>query len=65
MDLKDEDSVDPQDFNHILWKGMMGKKPYPSTPTGADLRGNRAELLERYRRSLKQKAAQEPKKGSD
>jgi len=31
----------------------MGNKPYPATPTGMDLRQNREELLERYRRSLK------------
>ena len=45
MDFKDEDEVDPRDFNHILWKGLMGKKPYPEAPTGLDLRENRAEFL--------------------
>jgi hypothetical protein len=35
----------------------MGNRPYPAKPTGADLRQNRAELLARYRRSLKQKTA--------
>jgi DNA-binding beta-propeller fold protein YncE len=54
MDFKDEDRVDPADFNHILWKGLMGKKPYPAVPTRIDLRENREELLARYRRSLKQ-----------
>jgi YVTN family beta-propeller protein len=57
MNFKDEDRVDPLDFNHILWKGLMGNRPYPAKPTGADLRQNRAELLARYRRSLKQKTA--------
>jgi DNA-binding beta-propeller fold protein YncE len=65
MDFTDADRVDPGDFNRILWKGMMGGKPYPAAPTGLDLRQNRAELLARYRRSLKQKAAQEQKKGAD
>ena len=39
------------DFNRILWKGLMGNKPYPAAPTGMDLRQNREELLARYRRS--------------
>ena len=58
MDFTTEDRVDPEDFNRILWKGLMGNKPYPATPTGMDLRQNREELLARYRQSLKQKAAQ-------
>jgi YVTN family beta-propeller protein len=57
MDFKDEDRVDPLDFNHILWKGLMGNRPYPAKPTGVDLRQNRAELLARFRRSLKQRKA--------
>ena len=39
----------------------MGNKPYPAKPTGMDLRQNRKALLAKYRRSLKQKAAQAPK----
>ena len=61
MDFDDADLVDPHDFNRILWKGLMGNKPYPATPTGLDLRENREELLARYRRSMKKKAAAEPK----
>ncbi|HZM10048.1 MAG TPA: hypothetical protein VFC15_07545, partial [Candidatus Limnocylindrales bacterium] len=57
MDFKDEDRVDPEDFNRILWKGLMGRKPYPEATAGTDLRENREELLARYRRSLKEKAA--------
>ena len=57
MDFKDEDRVDPLDFNQILWKGMVGNRPYPAKPTGQDLRQNRVELLDRYRRSLKRKTA--------
>lgn len=52
MDFEAEDRVDPQDFNQILWKGLKGKKPYPSSTTGKDLRQNRKELLERYRKSM-------------
>ena len=65
MDFTDADRLDGEDFNRILWKGLMGNKPYPAKTTGLDLRQNRAELLARYRRSLKQKAALEPKKGTD
>ena len=53
MDFEAEDRVDPLDFNHILWKGMMGKQPYPGAPAKIDLRENRAALLARYRKSLK------------
>lgn len=52
MDFDEEDEVDPRDFNHVLWKGLMGNSPYPAAPTGADLRENRAELLERHRKAL-------------
>jgi len=45
LDFTDADRVDAGAFNRILWKGMMGRKPYPAAPTGADLRSNRAELL--------------------
>ncbi len=58
MDFTTEDRLDPAGFNGILWKGLMGNKPYPAAPTGLDLRQNREELLARYRRSLKQEAAQ-------
>jgi len=64
MDFTDADRVDAADYNRILWKGLMGDKPYPTASTGLDLRQNRAELLARYWRSLKQPAAQAPKKGT-
>jgi len=44
---------------------MMGNRPYPATPTGLDRRQNRADLLERYRKSLKQEPASEPKKAKN
>jgi hypothetical protein len=53
MDFEAEDRVDPLDFNHILWKGIMGKRPYPDQPTKIDMRQNRAALLARYRKSLR------------
>ena len=61
MDFTDADRVDAGAFNRILWKGMMGNKPYPAAPTGTDLRQNREELLARCRQSLKQKPSTAPK----
>jgi hypothetical protein len=58
LDFTDADLVEPGDFNRILWKGIMGKQPYPETPTGLDLRQNRAQLLQRYRQSLDEKTKQ-------
>jgi hypothetical protein len=63
MDFDNEDRVDPKDFNRILWKGLMGSKPYPAATTGLDLRTNRDALLARYRRSLKQNAPRITKAG--
>jgi hypothetical protein len=60
MDFTDADRVDGGVFNRILWKGMMGDKPYPAAPTGKDLRQNREKLLADYRRSVTQKTAQNP-----
>ena len=54
MDFDAEDLVDPHDFNHILWKGLMGNRPYPAKTTGLDLRQNREAMLARYRRASKQ-----------
>jgi len=64
-DFSDADKFDSSDFNEILWKGIMGDKPYPGKPTGLDLRQNRAELLESYRLSLRQKAPGRAKKGTE
>ncbi len=57
MDFNDADRVDGANFNRILWKGLMGDKPYPTAPTGIDLRQNREKLLADYQRSLKQESA--------
>ena len=45
MDFSVEDRIDFNSYNHILWRGLMGDKPYRETPSGLDLRQNRAELL--------------------
>jgi hypothetical protein len=65
MDFTTEDRLKPEEFNRILWKGIMGDQPYPEAPTGLDLRGNREELLARHRLSRNAKTAVEPKKGTD
>ena len=31
-------TVDPDQFNRIIWEGLMGDRPYPATPSGVDLR---------------------------
>jgi YVTN family beta-propeller protein len=49
MDFSVEDHLDTAKFNHILWAGTMGEKPYPEARSGEDLRGNRRQLLEEYR----------------
>ncbi len=53
MDFTSEDKFDFARYNRILWKGLMGNKPYPAAPTGKDLRRNREKLLASYQRSLK------------
>jgi hypothetical protein len=53
MDFSTEDKFDFAQYNRVLWKGIMGERPYPATPTGKDLRQNRKELLERYKKSIK------------
>jgi len=32
MDFSHADNVNPDQFNRILWKGLMGGKPYPTAP---------------------------------
>jgi DNA-binding beta-propeller fold protein YncE len=54
MDFTVEDRLDPVIFNQVLWRGLMGSKPYPASSSGADLRENRQQLLEQYRTSREQ-----------
>jgi DNA-binding beta-propeller fold protein YncE len=53
MDFSSEDKFNFARYNRILWKGLMGNKPYPAAPTGKDLRKNRKEYLANYQQSLK------------
>jgi hypothetical protein len=43
----------------------MGNRPYPSRPSGKDLRQNRDKLLADYQRSLAHKIARAPKPARD
>ncbi len=45
MDYDEEDKLDTPRFNRELWKGTMGKKPYPQQRSGKSLRENRQALL--------------------
>jgi hypothetical protein len=47
MDFSAEDRIDFDTYNRILWKGIMGDKPYPEAPSGLDLRQDREALLNR------------------
>jgi hypothetical protein len=47
MDFSKADHVDPLAFNRMVWKGLKGDQPSPTTRSGADLRQNRAELLQK------------------
>ena len=48
MDFRVEDHFSFARYNHILWKGLMGGRPYPKEPTGINLSYNRTALLRRY-----------------
>lgn len=49
FDFSHEDALDdPEKFNRIIWEGLHGNVPYPTTRSGLDLRQNRAELLKKY-----------------
>jgi len=52
LDFSSEDLLEGKGYNRILWKGLMGDKPYPAVSSGLDLRRNREELLTRFRESL-------------
>lgn len=56
MDFSKEDRVPTDLFNHVIWEGLMGDKPYPTTRSGLDLRQNRAELLKKYQAAKEQAA---------
>jgi hypothetical protein len=65
MDFSDADRIDSAVYNRILWKGMMGSKPYPAGPTGLDLRRHRKEIPANYQWSPNQKTTQKAKADTD
>jgi hypothetical protein len=48
FDFHQEDRVDAETFNRILWEGIMGDLPYPTMRNGLDLRKNRAQRLKEW-----------------
>ena len=34
MDFTKEDAVDAETYNRVLWRGLMGDKPYPEIRSG-------------------------------
>lgn len=48
FDFSVEDKLDSALFNQVLWKGLMGDRPYPAERNGKDLRQGREELLRRF-----------------
>jgi DNA-binding beta-propeller fold protein YncE len=49
MDFGTEDKVDADRFNRIIWAGIKGEEvPYPEERSGADLRANREELVQKW-----------------
>ncbi len=59
MDFSVEDRIDFDRYNEILWKGLMGNRPYPDESNGKDLRQNRAKLLARYQKRQPQKTQEQ------
>ena len=48
MDFSAPDKLNAMAYNQILWKGVMGSRPYPTARDGQDLRRGRRELLGKY-----------------
>jgi hypothetical protein len=65
FDFSDADLIDGGRFNRVLWKGLMGNRPYPAGQSGLDLRQNRDKLLALYRRTMARRASSSPKPAGD
>ena len=39
MDFSKEDAVDAETYNRVLWRGLMGDKPYPEIRSGREKQG--------------------------
>jgi YVTN family beta-propeller protein len=53
FDFHDADRVDADAYNRVLWKGIMGARPYPTMRSGLDLRQNRVQLLKKWEEDKK------------
>ena len=60
MDFSDADRIDFGVYNRILWKGMMGNKPYPAGRARSEVEQSRAETRESGSESPKRKTAHTP-----
>jgi YVTN family beta-propeller protein len=49
MNFSVEDKLDTAKYNRVLWLGTIGERPIPAVRSGADLRINRAQLLEQWK----------------
>lgn len=47
FDFSKEDRLDSEAFNQVLWKGLMGDKPYPWERDGLNLSKHRNQLLKK------------------
>jgi hypothetical protein len=47
FDFSQEDKLDAEAFNQVLWSGLKGDKPYPAERDGRNLRKHRRELLKK------------------
>jgi DNA-binding beta-propeller fold protein YncE len=65
MDFSDADRIDFTVYNRILWKGMMGNKPYPAGAAGSEVKQNRAETRESGPLSPQRKTAHAPNLDKD
>jgi hypothetical protein len=47
FDFTKEDRIDAGAFNRVLWKGLMGERPYPGTHSGARPRAQHGKTAAR------------------
>jgi len=65
MDFSDADRVDPVLYNRILWKGMMGGRPYPAALRASNIRRDRQDRDDDDRPTPKRKTTAAPKPETD
>jgi DNA-binding beta-propeller fold protein YncE len=65
LDFSDADRVDPALYNRILWKGMMGNRPYPASPNSLNAGKNPKQVPDDDDKPPKQKSEQKPKVDKD